>query len=260
VAYRIDLRCDLVASEVVTRIVDDTLARVNDRLCLAGVDFELVVAAGTSSVVGRRIHVAPRPARGALTEGDWFELLFAHEYTHLVLEARWKPGPALWWEGLPIHLGDDHVRTRATGLDYHAHCRALDDADRLLPLVPLIGARGFYARRRDHRVDLQAGSFCGFLLDAFGVAPLRALLTAYQPPSAESPRVSIDPLLRHHLGAPFDELERRWRAFLRTRVAAPQRAACAEVPPGPGRCDGCYRPLDGACCPSCGPVPLEVVP
>jgi len=180
----------------------------------------VIVDEGPSSVVDRVIRISSQP-RAGYRRDDWLELLFSHELTHLLVRDAWGVGPVLWWEGLAVHLGDDRIRTRLFGHSYHAYCRALDHLGGLLPLEPLLRASTFYRRRADLRVDLQAGSFCGFLLETLGPQCLRAFLTDYRRPTRAEPGVRLDPITKQHLGDDFVGLCEGWVRFLRALPCEP---------------------------------------
>ncbi|MBS1123187.1 MAG: Peptidase superfamily [Deltaproteobacteria bacterium] len=245
-------------------IADDALRVISNRLEIDAGRFRtahVIVDEGPSSVVDRAIRISSLP-RDGYQRADWLELLFSHELTHLLVRDTWGTGPVLWWEGLPVHLGDDRVRTRLFGHSYHAYCRALDQLDALLPLEPLLQASTFYRRRADIRVDLQAGSFCGFLLETLGPRRLGAFLTDYRRPTRADPRMLLDPITKQHLGDDFAGLAEGWIGFLRARVPCEpelvDRLRTRTFGLEPDRrehCDFCFAPRssDRACpCPDAG--------
>jgi hypothetical protein len=239
---------------ILTAIAELTMTTVAQRLGIESSGFDavrVVVSDRMNSVVDREIWIAPRPAGRGYSTYDWFELLFAHELTHLLIQDAWGLPPVLWWEGMAVHLGDDRVRARLFGHDYHVWCRALDELGRMLPLEPLLRASTYYRRRPDIRVDLQAGSFCGFLLQTRGPGLLGRFL-AEAHPIGELGGLFVDTLLERHLGADLDGLQSEWIRFLRADVnCAPSvterlRALSSDgAPDGREHCDHCFTVQDG---------------
>jgi hypothetical protein len=221
-----------------------------------------------------QVHVGPRPSgtvgsqvwieartSGPLGPDGWFELLLRHELVHLLIESAWGRGPALLWEGLPIALADARVRARY-GISYRDHCRAVAAAGRLVPLGELVLASSFYARRTDPRVDLQAGAFCGWLLQQGALPALAELLRSWHPPTPDRPVVDLT-ALPDLLGEDLLGLERRWRASLAGPVPPPDLVArWLADPPSPRRphCDFCFGPRAADPCDRCGApaVPVSV--
>lgn len=250
---RIDCQLDGFDLRELSSIADATLEEVAARLELGLATFRparIVVAAGASSVVEREIRVAPRPAGGGYSVYDWFELLVAHELTHLLVRDRWGLPPALLWEGLAVSLGDDRIRTRLFARSYDAWCRGLVELGALVPLAPLLRGSTYYRHRPDVRVDLQAGSFCGFLLRTRGPQRVRELVAASRRPTSDPANAILDPILLDLLGSDFAALEREWMELLRVEV---ERDASlvdrlrdrlrAVPPPGRERCDLCFAEL-----------------
>ena len=242
--HRADL--DLV---VMAKLADATLI---DLARLLGIDasgvrpVRVIVADGASSVIDREIRVAPRPAGPKYTTHDWFELLFAHELTHLLVRDAWGMPAVLWWEGMAVHLGDDRVRTRLFGQPYHEWCRALEELEALLPLEPLLRASTYYRRRADLRTDLQAGSFCGFLLQTRGSHRLGRFLAESRPITAPGTQI-VDPVLRRTLGDDLAGLQSEWVRFLRadvrcvpTLVEQLRERQLGGEPDRPDHCDQCF--------------------
>jgi hypothetical protein len=236
------------------RALDELCARL--QLALPTGPIRVIVGAdGTSSANGRELVVVPRAAGNGYTTADWFELLFAHEVAHLLVQEAWGMPPVLIWEGLPVHLGDDRTRTRLFGHTYHAYCRALDALASLLPLAPLLRASTYYRRRGDVRVDLQAGSFCAFLLETHGPSQLGGFIRASVRPTTDPPEAVVDPGLVRWLGADLRTLEAAWIASLRAHPAAPalvERFRGRPLGTEPDRrahCDRCFAPTADCRCP-----------
>lgn len=258
--FRIECRCDDVDAAAVATIADAAMRTLTRTLAIDASSFRsatVIVGDGPSSVVDRVIAISPHP-RGSLRRDDWLELVLSHELTHLLVRDAWGMGPVLWWEGLPVHLGDDRVRTRVLGHTYHAYCRALDHLGALLPLAPLLRASTFYRRRADFRVDVQAGSFCGFLLETLGPHRLRAFLGDFRAPTRADPRMVLDPIAIRHLGGDFASLGEGWLEFLRNRVpyepALVERLRTRRFGGEPDRfehCDFCFAPQSGSSPRSC---------
>jgi hypothetical protein len=245
-------------------ITDRALANVAARLELDVStlrDVRLVIGSGANSCVDRVIRIDARSPPRGFSSDDWFELLFTHELTHLLVRETWGLPAVLFWEGLAVHLGDDAVRTRLSGNSYHDHCRALDAIDALLPLESLLRASTYYRRRTDFRVDLQAGSFCGFLLDAYGPSRVGRFLTDCPRPTHDPASSIVDPIAQRRLGSDVRGLRDQWLQFLRARSPEdptlidrlPARPL-GDTPDGPAHCDACFEraPHDharGACSP-----------
>lgn len=256
--FRIECRCDDVDAAALATMANDAMHVITRALALDASrarPVTVIVGEGPSCVVDRVITISSHP-RGGCRRDDWLELVFSHELTHLLVRDAWGVGPVLWWEGLPVHLGDDRVRTRLTGHTYHAYCRALDQLGVLLPLAPLLQASTYYRRRADFRVDLQAGSFCGFLLETLGPHRVGAFLASYRRPTRADPRVELDPITTQHLGGSFAELGEGWLQFLRAHVpcerALVERLGARSFGVEPDRaehCDFCFAPrsTDRAC-------------
>jgi len=236
---------------VLASITDLALARISTRLTLdvsAVRPVHLIVADGANRCVDHVIWIdPPAPGRG-YSVYDWFELLFTHELTHLLVRDAWGMPAVLWWEGLAVHLGDDGVRARLFGRSYHTYCRALAEHGALLPLEPLLRASTYYRRRTDFRVDLQAGSFCAFLLDAYGPSCVGRFVTECPRPASEPAAAIVDPIARRHFGDDFHELCARWVRFLRTDVACDPSLAeglrarrLGETQDGTPHCDHCFE-------------------
>jgi hypothetical protein len=225
-----------------------------------------VEAGGRSSALGRTIVVSLPNDRGTLSTSEWFELLYSHELTHVVVESQWGRPPVLWWEGLSISLGDDRVRARVLGHSYHQHCRALDLLGVLLPMGPLLTAGGYYERRGDYRVDVQAGSLCGYLLQVHGAESLRQFVSQAECPRPGNPCLRINPALRRNFGTDFEGLVDQWRHWLR-QIGQPddalldklRRQSFDDAPSGRPHCEFCYAPLAGERCPACGAAPGTVI-
>lgn len=222
---------------------------------------EVVVAQGQSSVVGRKIRVCPKPGDKNLSSADWFALLFGHELTHLLLSDNWGMAPTLFWEGVPIYMADNHIRSQALGFNYHQYCRALLENDNLLSLAELLLPRKYYARRTDSRVDIQAGSFCGFLLERQGPSAMRGLFSDYVEPTAQAPLMRLTPLLEKHFAADISLLEQDWIGFLNEKVSymtslgeKVRARKSTEHAPGLLRCNFCGHQLteNHRECSSCG--------
>jgi hypothetical protein len=265
------LECRLLDLDLETlmRVAHQVIRVVTRRLELpmdAAMGLEVLVGDGPNDAQHRSIRVSPKPAGRGYGRYDWFELLFSHELTHVLVESAWGRPPLPWWEGLPVALGDDRVRTRLFGRSYHARCRALDELGMLLPMQPLLRASYYYAARTDSRVDVQAGSLCAFGLEVHGPAALRAFVGDVRLPTPEDPRLVLEPALRRHVGADFEGHVEDWLQWLRATVPLDDAlleqlvARSAEPPPRRGRihCDFCYTPLEGEACPACGGVPVPV--
>jgi len=188
-------------------ILDDLAARLD--VTLEGwTRPRLVLGADRSEVVGDTVRVEAKEARGSCSEVDWLELLLRHELTHLLIERHWGMAPTLFWEGVPVHLGDDFVRQRLHGRDYADRCRELAASGRLLNFEGLIAPDAYYRRRSDYRVDMQAGAFCGWLLDV-DPGGLRRLFAIWpdDPSNTQAALVSC-------FGVGLGELETGWRGSL----------------------------------------------
>ena len=251
--FELELRRGDLDEAIITRIVDAARVNVAARLQidvsgLRGV--RVVVADDANTVVDHEIRVAPRPSGGGYSIYDWFELLFTHELTHLIVRDTWGMPAALWWEGMPVHLGDDAVRSRLFGGSYHAYCGALAELGALLSLESLLRGSTYYRRRPDFRVDLQAGSFCGFLLETFGPRRLGHFIAESPRPVSEPAVAIVDPGLRRHFGNDLRGLQAAWVQFLATRVAS-DRALIerlstrrfGEEPDAVAHCDHCFAHL-----------------
>ncbi len=260
--FRIDASSTPLKEEALTSLADGVAADLCRQLGLTlepWVPVSVDVGAGPSQAIGRQIRIEAKPAAGRHTAEDWFELLLRHELTHVLVAENWGIAPCLFWEGLPIHLGDNHVRRRLFGHSYHDHCAALSRCRALLPLRRLILPSDYYSRRSDFRVDLQAGAFTGFLLERDGIAGLRSLFRSYRPPTPDRPWVAVDRLFQKHLGADLAGLESAWRAALLASPADPghvekyRSRRFGETPTLPAHCDFCMHPLDrtGRRCTGC---------
>lgn len=216
---------------------------------------EVVLSDTPSHTDGTRLVIQPRPARGATSALDWLELLLRHELAHLLIQTGWGGlGPALLWEGLPVHLGDDLVRQRILGRSYEDRCSALLRAERLIPLAELLLPSQYYARRSDPWVDLQAGALCGWLLSCGRRDELREVFETWRPPTP------ADPVLRW--GWDLQELQLCWLQHLSSLEADEQlieRYRAHTAPPlRPPHCDSClHRIVDGRCG-GCGARPVPV--
>ncbi len=262
-----DCRRDDLSVERLRAVGEDTARRVVGMLGIDAPGEVLVTVAedGPSHAVGDRVRVSPWSGRG-LTVDDSFELLLAHELTHVLMRRAWGTPPVLWWEGLPIHLGDDFVRARALGRSYDAYCRILLELGAALPLGELMAASDYYRRRPDFRVDLIAGSFAGFVLRTRGSEALGAFVQAVERPEPNSPRWVVTPAMVRHLGADLAALERQWHTALR-ELPPPDPSLLAKwgqrhfdgAPPGRVHCDVCFAPVSERGCETCGAWAGDVV-
>ena len=228
----------------------------------------VTVGAASSQVSGSDIRIQAKPPLGRYSSLDWFELLFRHELTHLLVRRHWGTAPALFWEGLPIHLGDELVRKRLFGHSYRAHCAALFACGPLIALSRLILPSDYYGMRTDFRVDLQAGAFTAFVLERNTIQDLRSLFRTYRQPSPQRPWVAIDRLCQKTLGADLVELECLWQRWLEgipvdtDLVRSYHEIRFTDRAVVRTRCDFCMHRLDpsGKKCTSCGqlPVPVEL--
>jgi len=268
--FEIAMQCDFLDPKTIGGVADQILDRLGSSLEI-GLDnwqpAKVFVRDGPNCMVDREIHVSPKRSGKRLSANDWFELLFAHELTHLLIAEAWGIAPVLFWEGVPVFMADNFTRSRVLGTTYHECSRALLENERLLPLSELLLPRSYHARRTDSRVDIQAGSFSGYLLQSFGVGPMRALATDYVAPSAEVPRMLLTPLLKRHFDSDLPGLEAKWTHFLETEVAC--RSALVEQLSGskttrgavpPLRCNFCGHRLNQSqlACSSCG-IDAEIV-
>jgi len=217
----------------------------------------LLATDGGSWAQGSLVRLCPR-AGGGLSLLESFEMLLAHELTHVLVRECWGLPPALVWEGLSVHLGDAWTRARVLGRTYHTYCRVLGELGVLPRLEGLMSAAAFYRWRPDSRVDLAAGSFCGFLLATRGAAALRAFVADLGRPTAQVPRWVLVPAMRRHLGADLAHLEREWIVWLQHRPEAPElRESWASrrfdgPPRGRMHCDVCFAPRAAQGCVACG--------
>lgn len=213
---------------------------------------ELVVGVGGSQVLGDRMHVDPS-AHGRRPVAQYFEQLCAHELTHWLL----PPSPALLWEGLPVWLGDNYVRSR-NGSSYHDWSRALVELGQAPHLHELLRGRTYYLERPSGYVDIVAGSFCGFLLERYGGARVRESLQAFEPPSQMRPIVDVGPIVRGLGVARFSALVDGWHDMLAQRVLDPALVTTIQTrsersrSPGRLRCDLCFGPVSDERCADCG--------
>lgn len=257
----IRIHCQRVglARERLSEIAETTASRIVERfqVDLRNTSVDVDVGGTTNSVVGHTVTIATRTG-GGLSDENWFELLLAHELTHFVVREAWGLPPALFWEGLPVSLGDDYVRTRVLGRPYGQWCRALLELDRLLELTPLLRANVYYASRPDFRVDLEAGSFCGHLLRTRGAGRLGDFVRSVGRPPDDGGAWTITPALQRNLGGTLPELEEEWIAWLRATVTLEPSVLdrCASLnfsaSLGSLHCDRCFSPVHDSRCTGCG--------
>ncbi len=214
--FKLEVIDSPLSTPATATLADESLEDIAARL---GIDLEpwdpplLVVGSPSSECVDDTVRVASKAARGATTAAHWYELLVRHELTHLLLERCWGMAPTLFWEGIPVHLGDARVRQRIHWRSYASYCANFGAEGRLLPLESLL--TDYYGQRSDMRVDVQAGAFCGWLLERDRPG-LRRLFETW------APEADLDELLQKCLGAGLAELDISWqdslsRITLRTR-------------------------------------------
>lgn len=137
----------------------------------------------------------------------------------------------------------------------------------LIDLKQIVGHK-YYQRRNDWRIDLQAGSFIGFLIEKYSLTQLKILYQNYKAPTPDEPILAINSLLTNTFGYDLDVLEEKWKEFLEneitTHLEAEQRAISftpiALLPTK--RCAFCYSAVETAdiACKSCkAPTNIKVI-
>jgi hypothetical protein len=190
---------------------------------------------------------------------DWFELLFRHEYTHWLTQRYWGNAPTILWEGLPLYLGDNMVRQRILQFSYHEYCRALCVTENLLALSTIVAPHAYYGKRHDVRIDLESGSFTGYLIEQYGIFDLKQVFQAYIPPTPVVPILKLNPLFTAIYGKTFEQLEAAWQSFLRETIApntiaeahVGTRAFSSDIQIRRIHCKFCLTPINMEICPVC---------
>ncbi len=173
-----------------------------------------------SGVSGDVITLSPHKVGNGYSSLDWVELLFSHELTHELLERYWgSPSPVIFWEGIPIYFADNKVRLRLFGKSYHQYCNIFLKNNLLFPINKILLSHIYYAKRYDYRIDVQAGSFAGFLLEKYGNEKMRNIFQNYIPPTPENPIMNINSLLYDSYEKNLNELEKEWYSFLIENVS-----------------------------------------
>ncbi|MDD2717034.1 MAG: hypothetical protein PHW04_14175 [Candidatus Wallbacteria bacterium] len=215
----------------------------------------------TSSAADGKIFLWLKPPATADVLLEEIELLHRHELTHILIQMRCGTEflPVIFWEGIPIHFADNFVRTRLSGNSYHDYCRVFLDKKCLIPMELIQLGHNYYGMRQDFRIDIQAGSFAGFMIEKHGIDKIVDFLRDFQPPVPEKPVLSINPLCRKFFGMDFKGLESEWNNYL---LALPERAQLrdkfagknfpSEIPLAHKHCRFCYHPFEeGEICPAC---------
>jgi hypothetical protein len=190
---------------------------------------------------------------------DWFELLFRHESTHWLTQRYWGNAPTIIWEGLPLYLGDNMVRQRILQFSYHEYCRALCVTENLIALSTIVAPQVYYGKRHDVRIDLESGSFTGYLIEQYGMFALKQVFQAYIPPTPALPILTLNPLFTTIYGKTFEQLEEAWQSFLQEIIASNTiaeahvgtRTFSSDIQIRMIHCKFCLTPINTEICPVC---------
>lgn len=209
------------------------------------------------------IHVSEHiPPNWPLTPLIWFELLFSHELVHALTDKIWKgEWLSIFLEGLPVYISDHSIRKKALNLSYHEQSRALLVENKLLRLEHIIMGANYFNYRTDWRIDIQSGSFVGFLIENYGMNKLKAIVERYSPPTPKKPYIKINHILEDETGIDLSSLENIWKNFLLKNVkennVAYKKVLQANfndlLKTSSTHCQYCYHPLKDnlSICPSC---------
>lgn len=204
---------------------------------------------GMSEVRGSQIRIA-LPQTQKMPIKYALEMILSHEIVHYLVENHWGMMTVLWWEGLPIFLADNQVKKKLWNFDYHQLSQALNNRGELIPLKCIIRPETYYAYRHDYRVDIQAGSFIGFLYEVFGLNKLRHCFIDYMAPSVQFPQLKINSLLQMIYEKNLYQLENLWKEYLNNKKSSPPAQSFLDAHPPPKQlerkqehCVICYAPL-----------------
>jgi hypothetical protein len=208
---------------------------------------------------GKTIMIVPREdARCGLR--DWCELLFRHELTHWLVQRAWGISLVMFWEGLPVYLADNAIRTRLFHFSYHAYCAALLQHRALLPLSAGLLPHQYYGMSHDFRITAEYGSFTGYLVERYGIQAIAATSQQYCPPTPEHPVLNVSSIFQAVWKKDLQELEAEWQIFLSQdmHVSAAADASVSKrtypetVEIKDRHCQFCWSPCGTqAICPTC---------
>jgi hypothetical protein len=223
----------------------------------------LTIHNGSGSEASRKgIMITPREdARCGVR--DWFDLLFRHELTHLLVGAFWgKSCLVIFWEGVPVYVADNMVRQRIFDWSYHDYCAALSARSQLVSLTSCLLPQHYYGLQHDFRVTVEAGSFTGFIMEQYGIQALRQAFASYVLPTPQRPVLELTALCSACWDKSFDELTQEWHQFLAgfqpispealeavERRAYPKTVSIQDI-----HCPFCYAPISpnkNGTCPRC---------
>lgn len=217
---------------------------------------------GFSQVVGDTITVTVKEDSN-LGCKKLTEMLLTHELTHYLTGKYWGAAPVILWEGLPIYLADNKIREEFFGFSYHQICKLLEDKSRLIDLSKFLLPHSYYGYRQDFRVDIQCGSFTGFLVENYAVSNVKKIIGKFEKPSSANPVMRINPLFTEHTGKDLKALEQDWISFLRNEVKSSEKVLemfgstefRKELEISSYHCKFCYFPMnnsDDMICSKCG--------
>src|SRR3989339_870386 len=233
---------------------------LGDLSCDAIKNFKIIltVCADKSEYQNNKIYVSPYTKN---TSNDNFKMLLKHESIHFITKKTWGDAPAIFNEGIAVYFADNRIRQKQTSINYHAYCKILLKNHRLYPLKGLIESHKYLGRRYDYRVDLEGGSFIGFLIEKYGLGKLKLFFQNYQKPTPDKPVNQINKLCEKIYGKTLFAIEMDWVNFLKISVPYIKKGEiiCSKsrkfykiIPIKHGYCKFCNTPMDGELlCPSC---------
>lgn len=187
---------------------------------------------------------------------DYFKMLFKHELTHLITFT-WGIAPIIFWEGIPVYFADNQYRDNS----YHKYSKAFINNGVLYNLKYFIEGHKYLGRRFDFRIDIECGSFVGFLYEKYGADKLREVFQNYHHPSPEEPFNGANTVLEKVYSKKLSDLEKDWIKFLEDEIESDSaieekiknKKFYKRIPIKSIHCKFCYFPMEKKemICPTC---------
>ncbi|KQC08646.1 MAG: hypothetical protein APR54_04390 [Candidatus Cloacimonas sp. SDB] len=186
-----------------------------------------------------------------LEEEYYLFMLFKHELIHLLIYKYFGVAPAIFWEGLPIYLSDYQYRMKYKNINYDEYCKVFLSLINLNKLSYILESEKYYARRYDYRIDIQCGSFIGFLVKKYNIDLLLDVFKKYEKPTTTNPVSNINNLLKSIYSKNLEELEAEWIEYLKKKIKLNKnlknklknKIFYKRIPIKQYHCKFCYSPL-----------------
>lgn len=214
---------------------------------------QVFITQGTSQAYDNKLYICGN----SNYEESYFKMLFKHELIHLIVFT-WGIAPIIFWEGIPIYFADNKYRNNS----YHKYSKAFLNNGALYNLKHFIMGYKYLGRRFDFRIDMECGSFIGYLFEKYGIEKFKEVFQSFPPLTPENPTCAVNTALSKVYGKKLSDLEKEWISFLNNEVESDDlieeeiknKNFYKRIPIKLIHCKFCYFPMEkkNMICPTCG--------